>query len=168
MLTVTLAMAIIFMLESVQKPEDSQPAIQSRDCQSDAPRFVITNSDVNTGRDAEKDAKIREFIWNHWHKREAGCLKEKRFSKEGIAATTTFSFASTKDGSVLFLVARQWSDQANIHQSPDPIKYTVSSIERHGSNKSGETIKFSKDAMVSGTIYRLVFYDAKGAETGGL
>jgi hypothetical protein len=49
--------------------------------------YVITNRDAVTSK---KDAQIREFVWLHWHDHRRGRLVEKRYSKEGVPANTTF------------------------------------------------------------------------------
>jgi hypothetical protein len=124
--------------------------------------FIITNSDLDTGKAAEKVAEIREIIWRHWRQRKIGSLMEERYSKEGEPTKTTFTFGNDHAGVWSLLVARHWPKMKGADEAHTRVEYRVYAVRRIGDRNED----VPEDAVRSGSTFRLVFYDVNGIETG--
>jgi hypothetical protein len=136
----------------------------SADCKSERNIFTVTNNDIDTGKYREKNGEIRDFIWQHWQQRQIGCLTERRYSKEGVPATTTFTFQNDQANVWTLLVESRWPRTKGADEGHSHIEYRVYSVRRTGPYNH----EIPDEEKRQGITYRLVFYDAKGAETGGL
>jgi|HubBroStandDraft_4_1064222.scaffolds.fasta_scaffold182470_2 hypothetical protein len=147
---------------SFTAPLSAQAPEAKTDCEDQTKVYIIADTDVETGRAAEKAGEIRDFIWQHWHRRERGCLTEKRYSKEGQPTLTTFILANDQASVWSLTVTRHWpltkgADEAHTH-----VEYRAYAVRRTGNSKDA----IPEDEIRSGVTYRLFFFDAKGAETG--
>jgi hypothetical protein len=147
---------------------EGDPGVPTANCQGQAPNYLITNDDVITGRDVEKDAEIRSFIWEHWREHRPGCLTEKRYSKEGLPATTTFAVGEDETGRWSLNLKREWPPRKGSDPEHDHIEYRIYSIKRSGQTSNGQAGAIPETDVRSGKSYRLVFYDSKGTQVGGL
>jgi hypothetical protein len=129
--------------------------------------YVITNRDATTG---EKDAQIRSFLWEHWRDHRRGRLIEKRYSKEGVPATTTFVIEPDERGVWALRVTRRWPPTKGSTPEHDRAEYRVYSIKRIQPRRDSRSpvIFFSDGEKRSGNTYWLVFYDEKGKEMSAL
>lgn len=134
------------------------------DCKAERNILTVTNPDIETGKSYEKNGEIRDFIWQHWQQRQIGCLTERRYSKEGVPATTTFTFQNDQANVWTLLVESRWPRTRGADEAHSHIEYRVYSIRRTGPYNH----EIPDEEKRRGITYRLVFYDAKGAETGGL
>src|SRR6266581_7372846 len=60
--------------------------------------YVVTNEDILTGKDGEKIAQVRTFLWEHWSKRKLGHMELTLFSKEGTASNISYEVEPDQSG----------------------------------------------------------------------
>jgi len=137
--------------------------------QDQAGPYVITNSDINTGKDRKKNAEIRSFIWEHWREKKPGRLVVKRYSKEGIPGTSTIVLDPDGKGAWSMRVSTHWPPTKGSTPEHDQSEYRVYVVRRIEPRHDGQSpATFIQDEAIRlGDTYWLVFYDEKGRETGG-
>ena len=125
--------------------------------------YVITNQDANTG---VKDAQIRTFLWEHWRNHRRGRLVEKRYSKEGIPASTTFVIEPNNEGAWSLLVVTHWPPTKGSTPEHNQTEYRAFSVRRIEPHRDPQlpAIFVSDEETRAGDTYWLVFYDQKGKE----
>ena len=131
--------------------------------------YEITNKDMLSGQNLQKEAEIRNFLWEHWSQRRPGSLVETKYSKEGVPTTMKFVLEADRGG--------LWGMRVHLHRPPargaeaeyDDKKYTVYSMRRTEPYRGRESavVFIPDETKLPGTAYRLVFYDQQGKEVGG-
>jgi hypothetical protein len=144
----------------------SQISVENEREEDKAGPYVITSRDAATGL---KDAQIRMFLWEHWHNRWRGRLIEKRYSKEGVPATTSYTIAPDEKGIWSVLVVTHWPVTRGSTPEHNYAEFRVFSIRRiePRPDASSAPVFISDEQRLSGKSYWLVFYDEKGKEING-
>ena len=138
--------------------------------QDQAGPYVITNDDHLTGKSARKDAEIRRFLWDQWRWHRMGKLVETRYSKEGVPCTTTFVLEPDDKGRWTVAVESRWPPGKGSTPEHDHSEYRVYSVRRIEPRHDGQSpaVFIPDEAERSADSYRLVFYNERAKETGGL
>lgn len=116
---------------------------------------------------ANIEAKIREFLWNHWHQHRLGHLVATRYSKEGEPSTS--SYFVELDGKGIWHIAvkidRTLVDRGGSKsQYQKSVEYEAYTVERIEVPEDGLTqrVVIPKGETRSPQSYRLVLKDEKG------
>jgi hypothetical protein len=128
--------------------------------------YIINNGPNRSGRLADS----RDFLWEHWRERRYGHLAVTWISKEGRAANTTYTVEKNAQGVWSISVKTQWTPGKGDGPVHAPVEYRVYLIRRaetEGDSQSG-TIFLQDNEKRSAATYRLVFFDMKGSEMGGM
>jgi hypothetical protein len=128
-------------------------------------RYVIELLD---NRRRQKEAEIREFIWNYWQRHRRGSLLVTSYSKEGIESNAQYILENDEDEN------EKWSMKVTVKR-PD-LKGTKNEQTEYRVY-GGERIKpplpehpaivpVPEGSNLCGDAYRLVFKDHEGKAIG--
>lgn len=101
---------------------------------------IAINADPAARRKLE--AKVREFVWEHWHNRRLGFLSVRRYSKEGEPSTSHF-FIESKDGGawqVRVVIKRIIVERRSKHRQHESVTYDAYVLERFEKPESGQIL----------------------------
>ena len=117
---------------------------------------------------SKKEAEVRSYLWHHWRQRIPGRLVVTWISKEGQESNATYVLEPDDHGT--WRIETTWERPGLKSMTAGRSKvraYDVRRIEvRHDGQSPAKFIPEKGDR--SGETYRLVFYDAKGEEVGGV
>jgi len=130
--------------------------------------YVVTNEDILTGKDGEKIAQVRTFLWEHWSKRKLGHMELTLFSKEGTASNISYEVEPDQSG--------RWSLKVTIERptlkgtTMEHAQYRAYSIKRIASRHDEKPTHLfvPEKEERTGDQYRLAFYDTKNKKIGGV
>ena len=126
--------------------------------------YVIETLDKNRKK---KEGEIRELIWNHWRQKR-GRLVATWYSKEGVPSETTFVVEEGRQGTKSLKVTINCPTlKGTTAEHTEYRAYVVKRIAlRHGAQAPNVVIP--ENEKESGERYRLVFYNEKQKEIGGV
>jgi hypothetical protein len=143
--------------------QDKGNTVQGAD---EAGPFVIGN-----GRDrSKKESDVRDFLWSHWRQRRSGHFVATWISKEGRTSNTTYVCEKDEHGVWSLVVTTEWPPTEGNNPTHDAVKFRVYAVRRIEPRHDGQSPAtfISDEERRSGDTYRLVFFDEKGKETGGV
>jgi hypothetical protein len=160
-------MKIALLLLGLTLLQGSGPHGQQIDSEDHAGPVVIKTVDKDREK---KNGEIRSFVWRHWYQRRRGLLVEKTYSKEGVPATTTFILEPDQQGVWTLRVKTQWPPSKGSNPEHDRTEYRVYSVRRIRRHQDAQssTAFIPDEELQSGESYRLLFYDDKGNDVGGI
>ena len=112
------------------------------------------------------EAKIRGFLWNHWHQQLLGQVTVTYFSKESNPSKVSYFVEPSEKGQwhVAVMIDRSIFDRRSKTRHPISVAYEASSLERIEIPKNGfsNRVEISEEAKRPPRSYRLVLSDETG------
>jgi hypothetical protein len=115
-------------------------------------------------------AEVRDFLWRHWREHRPGRLLATWISLEGRSTETVYVVGNDENGVWSLKVTKEWPDAGSQTSPRSRVESKVYRIRRIKPRHDGQSpaIFLPDDEPRSAERYRLVFFDEKGNEVGGV
>jgi hypothetical protein len=159
------AISILILSCSLSMQGSSLQRVKMRDLSryDEAGSYTI-ELDLDAKARANIEAEVREFLWNHWHKRRLGHATITHYSKEGEPSTSSYFVEPDARGiwHIAVKIDRTLVDRrGSKSQYYETVEYDAYFVERIEVPKDGLTqrVVIPEAEVRSSTAYRLVLKD---------